>query len=67
MGSLLVDAMSAVDDLESFAFFMGTIVADAGDDRGQEEAKHSPRQRRHHSHDDDDDGHGSLDGASKRK
>lgn len=28
MGSLLVDAMSAIDDFESFAFFMGTVVAD---------------------------------------
>lgn len=25
MGTLFVDAMSAVDDFESFAFFMGTV------------------------------------------
>lgn len=52
MGSLLVDAMSAIDDFESFVFFMGTVVVDeaSGDrhrrkreDKGQTDGAYHQR------------------------
>lgn len=59
LGSLLVEAISAVDDFESFAFFMGTVAVTNPSGHGRDEQTKEEGQRKcqsqKESSDDDND------------